>query len=541
MGVYTHCSGALPELTLAIDDSPPPVATYHDTPPPQTGSTTPRLRPSPSALSKTSRRSPGRANSFFPTPIMRKPAWLLAAAVAVVAVTAAAAAAAYGGGGSLSVTTDDEATPAPPAAPLPNCTAPVGGRSRTYANCQALPGRVGGFALYWTYHDLNASMDILYAATTAVPGWAGFGFSDDLQMIGTHAVVGVTCPGCPTTAGVYKLGAKTPDGVELAAEGDAGAAAISGVSAERDGSVLRVAFIYSLQDGGLVSGFGPNGAVWAVGVAPAGGGLSRHGARAAGRIDFGVSDAEQEKQESLGDPEDVGAGAVEVQPDASAEEDTPPVEGEDDIGSDSSDDESAGSSPDASECFPSSATVQLADGGHVRMDELAVGDRVHVGGGRFSPVFIFSHANTDTVSTFVTLSTAAGPVLTLTPGHLLPVSGKGLSPARAVVVGDVLSLGPAATVSTVVRVGAVRGRGLWNPHTLDGAIVVDGVLASTWTTAVDVGLGRALLAPLAGLFQLVGAGGGWARLATAVARVSGLAGGVRDVLAGTSPVWRGAL
>ncbi|GAB0492605.1 hypothetical protein MMPV_003873 [Pyropia vietnamensis] len=450
---------------------------------------------------------------------------------------AAAAAAAVCCCTRLAVATGNDEPLAPPASPLTNCTVPYGDGARTFTHCQALPGEVGDFSLYWTYHDLNASLDILYAVTTAVPGWAGFGFSDDLAMIGTTAVVGLTSDDGSATAGVYKLGGKTTAAVVPAEDDDASTVAISGVEAEHDGAMLRVAFSYTLQSEGLVSGFGPNGVIWAIGDAPSGTSLSRHTKRAAARIQFGESDAD-EVQEAATDSAEVGAGPVEVQADPSAEVGIPIDDDDDDdsdAGTAAADDDSADPTPSssaiASECFPSSATVQLADGRHKRMDALAIGDHVHVGGGRTSPVFLFSHASPGVVSTFVSLTTAAGRVLTLTPGHLLPVNGE-LTPARAVMVGDRLQLGSDGTVSAVVKVGTVTARGLWNPHTLDGAIVVDGVQVSTWTSVVGERAGRSLLAPLARLYRVVGTGGAWMRIATAVVRASRAAGRMRDVVVG---------
>lgn len=100
-------------------------------------------------------------------------------------------------------------------------------------------------------------------------------------------------------------------------------------------------------------------------------------------------------------------------------------------------------------------------------------------------------------------------------------------------VGDRLQLGSAATfTAAVVKVDAVTAQGVWNPHTLAGDILVDGVQASTWTSAVGERAGRSLLAPLASLYQLNGTGGAWMLVATAVMCTSGVAGRMRDVVVG---------
>jgi len=189
-----------------------------------------------------------------------------------------------------------------------------------------------------------------------------------------------------------------------------------------------------------------------------------------------------------------------------------------------------------SDCFPAAATVVTAAGVVTRMDALAVGTAVVTGrGGATSPVFAFSHADpAGTARAWVTLTTAAGG-LTLTPGHYVPVRRRGggaaaaprLVAAAAIAVGDAVqhvppppprassaaaaaaaaangstcAVGGAAAagggwvVVTHTRVTAAAGRrGLYNPHTLDGWLVVDGVVTSTYTTAVAPAVAEAALA-----------------------------------------------
>ena len=52
-------------------------------------------------------------------------------------------------------------------------------------------------------------------------------------------------------------------------------------------------------------------------------------------------------------------------------------------------------------------------------------------------------------------------------------------------------------------VDEVQAEGLYNPHTLSGTIIVDGVLASDVTTAVNPVLARSLLAPLKFTWKLL--------------------------------------
>lgn len=168
---------------------------------------------------------------------------------------------------------------------------------------------------------------------------------------------------------------------------------------------------------------------------------------------------------------------------------------------------------DDSSCFPADATVTLAGGRVVRMDALHVGDRVAVGGGVFSDVYLWTHRDAAATPSLVRLVTAGGASLRVTPGHLVYVAAAAAAPrlvaAADVAVGDALVLGrPAANASAavVVAVGRVAGAGLYNPQTLAGAIVVDGFRCSTVTAAVPggVAVAEALLSPWRLVYRVLG-------------------------------------
>jgi hypothetical protein len=152
-------------------------------------------------------------------------------------------------------------------------------------------------------------------------------------------------------------------------------------------------------------------------------------------------------------------------------------------------------------CFPATARVRLADGSTVPMHALAPGDSVQVStGGATSDVFMFTHRDRATQSEFVTLETAAGVSVTLTPGHYLYVNGA-LAAAKTAAVGDALMLA-GGSLSAITKVSRSVGTGLYNPQTLHGDLIVDGVLVSTYTTAVEPGLAHALLlAPARALYR----------------------------------------
>lgn len=143
-------------------------------------------------------------------------------------------------------------------------------------------------------------------------------------------------------------------------------------------------------------------------------------------------------------------------------------------------------------CFPAHARVVTPHGVR-RVEQLRVGDVVMAAPGVFSPIAMFSHRDAQATSRFVTLFSRSN-TLSLSHGHLLYVNGQ-LKAAESVRVGDSLRLEDGSTAS-VEAVDQVEASGLYAPHTLHGDIVVDGVAASCYTTAVKARVAHALLAPL---------------------------------------------
>lgn len=170
---------------------------------------------------------------------------------------------------------------------------------------------------------------------------------------------------------------------------------------------------------------------------------------------------------------------------------------EEDVSLSTSDDTSFDDSA-ASLCYPAKATVELGEGQLKRMDELEVGDVVQVGD-EFSPVFGFTHRMPLVSQDFIELTTGSGYRIALTKGHFLYVNDQ-LRPAAEVRKFDRLRLVDGET--SVERIEVVRKTGLYNPQTLHGDIVVNGVVASTYTTSVEPKTAHALLLPLRVLWNL---------------------------------------
>jgi len=148
-----------------------------------------------------------------------------------------------------------------------------------------------------------------------------------------------------------------------------------------------------------------------------------------------------------------------------------------------------------STCFPANATVQLENGATKRMDALTVGDKVLAAApSEFSDVYMFSHKLSAVRAEFVRISTAGGRTVMLTGNHYLYVNGK-LAVASVVKTGDELKTA-AGEADKVVSVSNVWAEGLYNPHTMHGDLVVDGIQTSTYTADIDPTLAHAALWPV---------------------------------------------
>ena len=109
------------------------------------------------------------------------------------------------------------------------------------------------------------------------------------------------------------------------------------------------------------------------------------------------------------------------------------------------------------------------------MDELQVGDAVLDSDGAFSPVYMFAHKDRKADSPYVELRTATNHTIQMSSTHYIEADGVMMN------AGDVR---PSMTVtaggeqSAVTATKMITATGLYNPLTLSGTIVVNGVAAS---------------------------------------------------------------
>jgi len=138
-------------------------------------------------------------------------------------------------------------------------------------------------------------------------------------------------------------------------------------------------------------------------------------------------------------------------------------------------------------CFSADMTAQLESGETVSMKDLQLGDKVLTSDGTYSDVHLFSKRDTYRSAEYVVLKTATTE-LALSADHYVQSNGA-LRLARYVKVGDMLSSGPVTEITEELRMGA------FSPITVAGDIVVNGVVASSYTKKVNPALSHMLLAP----------------------------------------------
>jgi len=160
------------------------------------------------------------------------------------------------------------------------------------------------------------------------------------------------------------------------------------------------------------------------------------------------------------------------------------------------------------------------------MIDLKVGDKVLTSDGTFSDIYVFSHQERHHLATFMQITTVHNHTLEATPDHFVPVSlncdGNMVDTRASAVRPGMCLLGRSQgacglEMQPVVDVSTVLKRGIYNPFTLNGDLVVNNVVASSHSRwflddiADTLGLTsmlprvyQAILAPARGMYHMVG-------------------------------------
>lgn len=145
----------------------------------------------------------------------------------------------------------------------------------------------------------------------------------------------------------------------------------------------------------------------------------------------------------------------------------------------------------SSECLHGDSIVELVSGELVNVASLEIGDIVRSGKHSFSPIYFISHQDEARRARFTRITTKMGRIVRVTDDHLLHTV-EGPLAARRITVGIAL-ISVLGEVDEVVEKRAEVSVGVYMPHTLDGTIVVEGLVASCFNSAIPPSLGHALL------------------------------------------------
>jgi len=161
-------------------------------------------------------------------------------------------------------------------------------------------------------------------------------------------------------------------------------------------------------------------------------------------------------------------------------------------------------------CFPEDAVLALDSGREVVMKDLKVGDKVATQFG-FSEVYAFLDKKVNDLVVYEQISFADEHDeirnIRLTSEHLI-LAKRGESKevfvmAEDVQVGDFIyrQIGEKSRPVIVVSKQRVEATGAYTPATLDGTIIVDGIVSSSYAV-VDHNIAHSILAPLRWTYYL---------------------------------------
>lgn len=174
-------------------------------------------------------------------------------------------------------------------------------------------------------------------------------------------------------------------------------------------------------------------------------------------------------------------------------------------------------------CFPETSWVRTAYGEKMRLDQLDIGDEIlcidQNGQFTLSPVIAFLHRSPNEKKTFIQIETDSGHTLSITPKHLIFVpedkhindldqsgsSGIVAQMAREVQIGqDILIQDNAKQFRSakVVQINVVIERGLYAPLTEEGTVIVNDILASSYSHVNSHYIAHAAFLPMRLFYNL---------------------------------------
>lgn len=137
------------------------------------------------------------------------------------------------------------------------------------------------------------------------------------------------------------------------------------------------------------------------------------------------------------------------------------------------------------------------------MSAVRIEDKLLSANNKTSQVYLFTHRDPYTIiHTYMTISTESNNTLTIHPHHLIPTQHHGVIPARKLTQSHSVQLasGEWSSINEIER--NVKSKGLFNIHTFDGSLVVDGIVTSCFTEYISPVTAHGLLNPFRAIYQI---------------------------------------
>ena len=135
-------------------------------------------------------------------------------------------------------------------------------------------------------------------------------------------------------------------------------------------------------------------------------------------------------------------------------------------------------------CFSGSSSVEVMNQGSVALEDLKLGDMVHVGKEVYEPVYSFGHHAPDTRAEYLQVKTDK-TILELSSDHMVFTASGSAIAARLLQIGDEL-LDANGDLLAIQSIEPVWADGVFAPFTPSGKIVVNDILVSSFV-AFDSG------------------------------------------------------
>ena len=151
-------------------------------------------------------------------------------------------------------------------------------------------------------------------------------------------------------------------------------------------------------------------------------------------------------------------------------------------------------------CFPATAKILVYIEGmpvSLSMKNLKIGEMVFTP--ESSPIFFFSHRDENAQSSFIFLQSNRSSIL-LSPDHLIFIDGRFIQ-AKMVKIGS-MAMDAAGNLMQITATSTEWAKGLYNPHSMTGELIVDNFRVSCYTNAIRHEFAHALLAPLRAMYDM---------------------------------------